>query len=206
MSQFNAPAYDIERPTGQCAFTGVKLQPGQPYIATLVEVDPPPAGAPRPTGASAGSSGIANDFGFKRLDVSLEAWQAGSRPDRIYSFWRSTVPEANQKRKMFVDNDVLMSLFRRLADSDQPQRLAFRFVLALILMRKRLLKYESSQKRPRGAGGEGEPVLQEWWRVSYKPPGPGTEPEFFEVLNPELDETQIEQVTQQLGEVLETDL
>ncbi|MCX5658158.1 MAG: hypothetical protein NTW19_00350 [Planctomycetota bacterium] len=203
MSQFNAPAYDIERPTGQCAFTGAKLLPGQAYIATLVEVDLPPAGAGKPAPGTPGTSGAApaNDSGFKRLDVSLEAWQSGSRPERLFSFWRSIVPEANQKRKMFVDDDVLMGLFRRLADTDQPQRLAFRFVLSLILMRKRLLKYESSQRRPRAAG-EGSP--QEWWRVSAK--APGAEPEFFEVLNPEMDDTQTQQVTQQLGEILETEL
>lgn len=202
MTQFNAPAYDIERPTGQCAFTGVKLQPGQPYIATLVELDPDaaPSAQGGPDAKPAATSAAAA-VGFKRLDVSLDAWQAGSRPERIFSFWRTTVPESSQKRRVFVDDEVLLGLFRRLAQSDQPQRLAFRFVLGLILMRKRLLKYESSQRRPRTAG---EGPDQEWWRVSHKPPG--AEPEFLEMLNPEMDNAQIEQVTQQLGEVLDSEL
>ena len=37
MSQFNAPTYDIERPSGQCTFTGQTLEPGEHYMAVLVE-------------------------------------------------------------------------------------------------------------------------------------------------------------------------
>jgi hypothetical protein len=195
MTQFNAPAYDIERPTGQCAFTGKQLQPGDPYVAALVELDPNTVPTPTKPGA------VAANLGFKRLDISIEAWNEGKRPDRLFSYWRSTVRAANEKKKLFVDDEVLMNLFRRLADTDQPQRLAFRFVLTLILMRKRLLKYEGTEKRASqdasGAGGGG----QEWWKVIAK-----GDPEPMLVLNPQLDETQIQQVTEQLGEILEAEL
>ncbi len=119
----------------------------------------------------------------------------------MFGYWRSTVVEANQKRRMFVDDDVLMNLFRRLADTDQPQRLAFRFVLALIPDAQSLLRYESSKARP--AVGDGP--VQETWVMTSKTTG-GVTPESFEVLNPRLDDAQIQQVTQQLGEVLETEI
>ena len=185
MSQFNAPSYDIERPTGQCAFTGQQLQPGDPYVATLVEVDPDP------------QNPKANPSGLKRLDVSQETWDAGSRPERLFSFWKSIVPQPNQKKKVFVDDQVLMNLLKRLEDADQPDRLSFRFVLALILMRKKLLRYEGSRVEE-----SGEPVeKKEYWKMT-----PKGEEEALEILNPQLDEAQIQQVTMQLGEILEGEL
>ena len=189
MSQFNAPAYDIQRPTGVCAFTGRTIEPGESYTATLVEVDQADA-----------ESGKADNGGLKRIDVSADAWDKGLRPDDLFCFWRATVPEPAEKKKLFVDDDVLMNLFRRLEDTDRPDRLAFRFVLTLILMRKRLLKYTRSEQRPDDAGNQ-----QEWWTMRGKSIE-GAEPEMFDVLNPGLDEQQLQHVTEQLGEILEAEL
>lgn len=210
MSQFNAPAYDIERPTGQCAFTGRTLEPGELYVAALVEVDEAPADthAPdkRPTASSSAVYG-----GLKRLDVSLDQWDQGHRPDRLFSYWKTRVPEPNAKRKLFVDDDVLMTLFRRLEAAEQAQRLAFRFVLCLILMRKKLLRYDSTLKRAAAPQPDGSTTEEEWWLVTPKadvakgPLGRWSD-EQLEVLNPQLDEAQVQQVTRQLGEVLEAEL
>lgn len=218
MSQFNAPTYDIARPTGQCAFTGQALEPGQTYIATLVEIDPDAPPAPGEAGQASNGAGAASAGGFKRLDVAYDVWEQGHRPDRLFSFWKSVVPQPNQKKKVFVDDQVLMNLLKRLADADQPQRLAFRFVLALILMRKKLLRYDRSRTDPppeapeapesseasSEAQAESSSVAvgpREWWIMT-----PKGEDEPLEILNPQLDEAQIQQVTQQLGEILEGEL
>ena len=187
MTRFNAPAYDIERPTGQCAFTARLLEPGETYMATLVEVDEQSDAAP--------GSSAAVGLGLRRLDVSMEAWGQGQRPDSLFGYWKTVMPEPNQKKKLFVDDDLLMNLFQRLADTDQPQRLAFRFVLCLILTRKRLLRYEGSTKRT----VEGHE--QEWWVLM--PKGASVT---VEVLNPQLDDPQVQQVTDQLSEILEAEL
>jgi hypothetical protein len=202
MTQFSAPTYDIARPTGQCAHSGRVLQPGEAYIAALVELDstasPPSAG-----------SSAANVLGFKRLDFSLEAWDQGHRPPQLFGHWKTTVPLPNHKRKVFVDDDVLMNLLRRLADTDQPQRLAFRFVLALILMRKKLLRYDGTVKKPATEPGAGD---CQWWRMTPKldiskgPFGKWNDEEVIEVLDPHLDEEQIRQVTDQLNEILNAEL
>jgi hypothetical protein len=189
MSQFNVTTYDIERPTGQCAYTGRALEPGETYIATLVEVDPDP------------QNPKANPSGLKRLDVALKVWEAGQRPLRVFSFWKSVVPQPNQKKKVFVDDQVLMNLCKRLADAEQPQRLAFRFVLALILMRKKLLRYEGSRVEKIPASGDQPETRRELWKMV-----PKGEEEALEILNPQLDEAQIQQVTEQLGEILEGEL
>ena len=209
MTQFNAPAYDIERPTGQCAFSGRKLEPGEPYVAALVEFDPqamPAAGAEKGTAPSRARAAEAG-LGFRRLDVSIEAWNAGKRPERMFSFWRSLVPQPHQKKKLFIDDDVLLNLFRRLHDAVQPQRQAFRFVLGLILMRKRLLRYDGAFRKKLG---EAE---LEWWRVTPRaapgtgvPGSGGYEAESLELVNPQLDDQKVQEVTLQLSEILEAEL
>ena len=142
MTSFNAPTYDISKPTGVCAFTGRVLDPGEPYIATLVDMPEAAPASPATTAAA--------QLGFVRLDVSMEAWREGRRPDELFGHWKSTVPEPQAKKRLFVDDDVLMNMFIRLADTNQPRRLAFRFVIALILMRKKLLKYEGSHHETDG--------------------------------------------------------
>ncbi len=205
MTQFNATTYDIERPTGRCAFTDEPLAPGEAYMATLVDLDPEQQTSAEPPKSAAAA------LGFKRLDVSWRAWQEGKRPERLFSHWKSVVPEPNQKRKIFVDDAVLMNLFRRLAEETQPQRVAFRFVVGLILMRKKFLRYDGTARRsvPNEAG---EPVRQDWWQVTPKldlsngPMGKWNEEDALEMLDPHLDDQQVEQVTQQLGEILEAEL
>lgn len=199
MTTFNAPTYNIERLSGACAVTGRKLVPGEHFMATLVETDgtAPAENAAAPN--QAGSQLAAPTLGLKRIDVSMEAWQQGHRPEHLFGYWRSVVPEPNQKKRIFVDDEVLMRIFRRLGDADQlaaPGRPAFRFVLALILMRKKLLRYDGSATRRDETGAE-----QEWWRMV-----PKGDVEPSEVMNPHLDESQIEQVAQQLGEVLESEM
>ncbi len=203
MSQFNTPTYDIERPTGTCAFTGRQLEPGERYVATLIELEEPVEGDAKPGSA----------LPFKRLDVCMAAWEEGSRPERLFSHWISTVPQPTEKKKLFVDDAVLMNLLSRLADTEEPQRLAFRFVLALILMRKKLLRYDRTERRPKPAPeAGGTPETEEIWIVTPKldvskgPMGKWHDSEQYEVLNPQLDEAQIQQVTEQLGEILEAEL
>ncbi|MBI1336184.1 MAG: hypothetical protein GC164_04385 [Phycisphaera sp.] len=201
MSQFNAPAYDVEKPTGVCALSGEPLEPGSPFMATLVEVEP---GEVKEEGKQGQNAAAA--LGLKRVDVSMKAWDAGKRPERVFSYWKSTVPEPNQKRRMFVDDAVLLNLLRRLADTDNADRLAFRFVLALILLRKKMLRYDRTETRNVGE------LEHQWWVTTPKldpakgPLGKWNEEETIEILDPKLDESRITQVTEQLGQILEAEL
>ncbi|QNN23708.1 hypothetical protein HED60_15990 [Planctomycetales bacterium ZRK34] len=189
MSQFNAPAYDIERPTGQCAFTGRTLEPDEQYIAALVE----------------------DGDNLKRLDICQQAWDEGKRPDDLFSYWKATVPQPQEKKKLFVDDAVLMNLLERLADADQPQRIAFRFVLTLIMMRKKLLRYDKTDKRTIDAP-EGQQIEEEWWVLTPKldlskgPLGKWDDSRKLEVLDPHLDEEGTRAVTDQLSQILQAEL
>jgi len=152
MSRISGDAYSISRPTGRCAHTGAELRPGDRYVAALVERD--------------------GEEGYDRLDYAAEAWDAGARPQRLFGFWRAVMPDPDAKPRMFIDDDGLLGLFDSLldepeGDDDQVSRDAFRWVLTLILLRKRLLRQVDARAqggkrllrvRPKGAPPESEPI------------------------------------------------
>ena len=124
--------------------------------------------------------------GYGRVDLSLECWPGWDRRNAV-AFWQTVMPRPEQKQKLFVDDAVLCDLFERLGSADEPAKVNFRFVLGLILMRKRLVIYESTRN-------EAE---REIWRVRMK----GGEA-MLDLMNPKLDEERVRQVSQQLGEIL----
>ena len=108
------------------------------------------------------------------------------------AFWQMAMPAPDQvKKKIFVDDEVLCTLFERLSDTTEENKLHFRFVLGLILMRKRLLVYETSQTT------EGV----ESWTMRVK----GRE-DRLTMINPKLNEEQVKAVSAQLGEIMNEEL
>ena len=156
--------YEVGRPLGKCAVTGKSIEVGEKFMAALRET---PAG-------------------FERVDVSAEAWPQFPRTD-VLAFWQATMPAAEQKKKLFVDDTVLCELFERLGSATEPAKLNFRFVLGLILMRKRMVIYENTRHEEN----------REIWSVRMK----GRE-EMLDLLNPKLNEEQVTEVSQQLSEIL----
>jgi hypothetical protein len=130
-------------------------------------------------------------IGFERLDISVEAWPQFDQAT-VLAFWQTVMPRPEARRKLFVDDGVLCELFERLGDVTEAAKLSFRFVLGLILMRKRLLVYEANRLEPDG---------REFWIVRFR----GRE-QRMELLNPRLDEQQITEVSRQLDEILNQEL
>jgi hypothetical protein len=168
--------YNLSRSTGLCAHTDEPLLPGTPCIAALCERDA--------------------DEGFDRLDFSISAWEGGARPRGLYSYWKTTVPAGGDRPRMLVDDDVLLDLFERLGDDERPQRVAFRFVLGLILMRKKQIRVVG-----RDAAKDGEP---ERWRVLRK--GSESDDPPMELVNPNLADADVRELTNQLSEILSGDI
>lgn len=160
--------YEVARPRGQCGVSGRNIEPDEKFMAALRQT---PAG-------------------MERVDVSLECWQEFDRSD-LLGFWQTTMPRPDQKKKQFVDDEVLCGLFERLADAVEPEKVNFRFVLGLILMRKRMIVYESSRI-------EGD---REIWVVRLR----GRE-DRLDLLDPKLDEQQVMEVSRQLGDILNEEL
>ena len=164
-----AAGYEVARPLGKCAVTGEPIAPGDKFMAALRETP----------------------SGFERLDVCLTAWPQFDRTD-VVAFWQATMPHQEQKKKLFVDDEVLCDLFERLKDTEEPAKLNFRFVLGLILMRKKMLVYDTSRTEADG---------RDVWVLHFK----GREDK-LDLLNPKLDEAQVAEVSQQLGQILNEEL
>lgn len=166
--------YAIGRHTGVCAATGQPLAPGTPCVAALCE---------QPEGD-----------GLVRFDYSVDAWEEGHRPERLFSCWRTVAPEPDAPRRMLVDDQTLQEIFTRLEGDDRPQRLAFRFVLGLILLRKRLLRQAGRERR-------GD---REVWLVLPRGAVEGERP--IELIDPRLSEEDVRQISEQFSEILQSDL
>ncbi len=178
MSRFGTD-YQVARSTGRCAATGEVLAPGSSCIASLCDKAGP------------------GEEGFERRDFSIEAWEAGTRPDGLFSFWKATVPHPDDKPRLLLDDTVLMDLFERLGSDDRPQRVAFRFVLGLILMRKKHLKFVGRETKD-GA---------ERWMLQPRPAIAGEQPPPpIPVINPNLADEDVRSIIDQLSEVLQSGL
>ena len=162
--------WEINKPLGQCFGSGRRIEHGQEYFGALV---------------------VAEE-GLQRRDFCAEYWLS-EKPD-VFCHWKTRLPEPGQKKQLFVDDQMLMSFFERLARETDQEKIDFRFVLTLILMRKRLLKYSESRTE------DGKEI----WRLRI--PGDKSAEGMVEVVNPHLDAEQIEQLSSQMGEILHTDL
>lgn len=130
-----------------------------------------------------------------RLDFSARAWEGGARaPEdrKVFATWRTVAHEPGRKADAVISADGLLDLFEQLADAEEPRRVAFRYVLALLLMRKRQLEYVGSRDGkllvlPRGAEEGTEPT-----RV-HDPQAAG-----------ELDESALAELVEQVEQVLDS--
>ena len=122
---------------------------------------------------------------FVRRDYCLRCWD-GQEREKMFSFWRTRVPVKEQETRI-VDDEILMNFFLRLQGETEPMKLNFRYVLALLLMRKKLLKLEDIRYDERG-----EALV-----LKHR-----DEDKRFVVHNPQLTEEQIQQVTGEVGKIL----
>jgi len=161
--------YAVARPHGKCTITGNDIVPGDKFMAMLKETP----------------------IGLERIDVSIDAWKDAPRDDAL-AFWQTIMPRPEQvKKRLFVDDEVLCTLFERLADTQEELKVHFRFVLGLILIRKRRLVYEGNDSH------DGH----DYWVVRFR----GKE-EKLSMLDPKLNEEQVRAVSSQLSEIMNEEL
>ncbi|MCH2136399.1 MAG: hypothetical protein MK101_07435 [Phycisphaerales bacterium] len=164
--------YSVSRSTRVCGKSGRVLEPQELCVATLQE----------------------NDEGeLERVDYAIEAWSEDDRPQRLMGIWRTKVPEASGPRRTLVDDEALLDIFTRLDGETNRDRQAFRYVLALVLLRKRLLRFHGRRR-----DGDTEIWLMHPRGDSESPP--------LEVIDPALGEDDIVAVHEQLGEILHGEL
>ena len=110
--------YEIQGPTKVCAATGRELKPGDRFHAVLVE--------------QAGK--------LNRIDYAAEAWN--KPPLDAIAHWAGVVPALDKPRKPAVNDDLLLGCFDRLKESTDPDGQNFRYVVALLLMRRKRFRFE----------------------------------------------------------------
>jgi hypothetical protein len=116
--------YEVQRCTRHCAATGRELAPGEAYYSAMVV-----------EGAE-----------IKRLDYALDAWQ-GPPPGAI-GWWKSQRPEPGTRPSHWAPNDVMLDFFDRL--ESEPENQDMRYVLALLLVRRRVMRLEDTQHDEHG--------------------------------------------------------
>ena len=97
----------------------------------------------------------AEDDLLARQDFCPDCWKPEAAT--YFSFWKTHVPAAEEHRHRgprLVDMGRLLQLFEHLAESEDVPAVRFRYVLALVLMRKRRLRIVESRRLGGGAGEE----------------------------------------------------
>ena len=74
-----------------------------------------------------------------RHDYSVEGWEGP--PEGALACWRSRIATPESK-KSWAPNDVMLDLLEQL--EDQPDKQDMRYVLALLLVRRRVLRLEDT--------------------------------------------------------------
>jgi hypothetical protein len=117
--------FELQRCTRRCAKTQRELEPGEAFVSALVR-----------DGAQ-----------VKRLDYSESAW---TPPDNdVLAWWRSRMPGGGTSpRGAWAPHIVMLELFQRLDGDDEKADV--RYVLALLMIRRRILRLEQTEKNEAG--------------------------------------------------------
>jgi hypothetical protein len=111
--------FEIQKCSRRCAASDRELLPGERvYSVLLLE----------------GSS-------FVRRDFSEETWSGP--PDDSIGWWQARIPTPESNRVHWAPHEVMLHYFLELEATDQ---LDLRYVLALLMVRRRILRLESSEK------------------------------------------------------------
>jgi hypothetical protein len=155
--------YQIQPNTRRCAVTGRELRAGDKFYSVLLE----------------------QGGQFLRQDYSSEAWQGP--PHGSFGFWTGRLPTNEGNRPAPIDEDLLLDCLQRLEGEQEPARVNFRYVVALLLMRRKRLRFEEACM-----DGDQEVLLLRCLRTRKT----------YRVLNPRLTEEETAAVQEEVFKVL----
>lgn len=121
--------WEVGRGQRACSVTGKVFEEGDEYYSALQEE---------------GES-------FARRDFCPEAWEELDKT-KFFSFWRTKLQRGGDKKKnrLVIDVEAFYTFFLSLCDDEKPSRQLFRYLIALMLVRKRILRLEEVEKHPDG--------------------------------------------------------
>jgi hypothetical protein len=123
---------------------------------------------------------------LERRDFCISCWE-NSKKEKECVFWSRRFDK--DKKRTALNKSAAFELFLRLAESDTAQSTDFCYILALLLMRKKVLHLESTETE----GSQKFLVL--------RPSGADTT---YRVIEPLLSEDRLEFIKQNLSDVFET--
>jgi hypothetical protein len=124
--------WKIRTRSHECGHTGVVFADGDPLYTALFE-DP--------------ETGL-----LSRKDFSVSAWEELHESLTPFSFWKSQFEEPVEKTttKNVVEKEGAETLLRRLVEDEEESTENARYILALMLERKKTLKQTDSRKTDTG--------------------------------------------------------
>ncbi len=113
--------WEVGKGQRSCSVTGKFFEDGEHYHSALLETKD----------------------GFVRHDYSEDAWEKLEDKNQFFSFWKTKVQAANEKsKKLVIDLDAFYAFFCNLAKSEDESKILFRYLVALLLVRKRVLRLD----------------------------------------------------------------
>ncbi|HVA45833.1 MAG TPA: hypothetical protein VNH11_05540 [Pirellulales bacterium] len=116
--------YEVERCTRHCAASGRELKEGEEFYSVL----------------------LSEKRDVHRCDYAAEAWSGP--PEAALAWWKSRMPTREAKKGQLAPNEVLLQLFAEL--DHVPEKADMRYVLALLLVRRRVLRQEDVERDESG--------------------------------------------------------
>lgn len=116
--------FEIQRSTRRCCKTDREFRPGEIFFSQL----------------------RTEDGEIVRQDFSSQAWSETAK-DAI-GWWQCRMPDDDDSRARLAPNDVMLQYFEQL--ENDPRRADVRYVLALLLTRRRILRIEDTNTDDQG--------------------------------------------------------
>jgi hypothetical protein len=110
--------WEIKARAQHCARTGKPFQDGECFYTLLFR----------------------DGDGFRREDISEQAWNERNENIQPFSFWRSKYEAPTPPPSEPLHKEDAESLLRRLVSESDPASVNARYILALVLERKRILR------------------------------------------------------------------
>jgi len=107
--------YKVSRCSRQCHKLGRPLREGEWYYSVVLEADEE----------------------YQRRDYSAEAWEGP--PEGAIGFWKNRMPTSDERKMVLAPSEVLIDLLRQMADF--PEKAKTRYLLALMLLRRKIVQH-----------------------------------------------------------------
>jgi hypothetical protein len=182
--------YQFKKRAGSCRKCGREFQVSEEYFSGLIleaPVSDRDSDIPEDDSNSEAESGEA--LPFQRLDLCSSCWDGDPEAaGKFFSFWKAVVPEevedGNVPLAKLINVETIYGLFRQLEGHAELQQQKFRFILALMLMRKKRLKFSGLVKTE---GGEKLVLEDKDEGLDHQVLDPGLAEEEIDSLREQID-------------------